>query len=35
MLIETCVVDLWPLAAYALAAFVVALGGITLLDELC
>ena len=35
MMIETYVVDLWPLAAYALAAFVVALGGITLLDELC
>ena len=33
MMIETYVVQLWPLAVYGLAAFVVALGGIVMLDE--
>lgn len=34
MLIETFVIDLWPLACYGLAAFVIALAGIRLLDEI-
>lgn len=34
MLIETYVVSLWPLAAYALAAYVIVLGAIAMLDEL-
>lgn len=34
MLIEAFTISYWPLVAYGLAAFVIALGTITLLDEL-